>query len=64
MVNFNEFRITSDGRTLVIDVSIINHPYCEDVYIDKIQIDNQDTYIGTGPSEEPVYEYIISKDSN
>ena len=59
MVHFNELKITSDGKYLIIDVSVSNEGYYENVYLDSIVIDNQDTYVGTGPSSNPVYEYTI-----
>lgn len=59
MVHFNELRITSDGQHLIIDVSVLSESYYKNVYIDSIVIDNQDTYVGTGPSSNPVYSYSV-----
>lgn len=59
MVQFNELRITSDGQHLIIDVSVLKDSYYENVYIDSIIIDNQDTYVGSGPSSNPVYQYSV-----
>ena len=59
MVHFNELRITSDGQHLIIDVSVLSESYYKNVYIDSIVIDNQDTYVGSGPSSNPVYQYSI-----
>ena len=59
MVHFNELRITSDGRHLIIDVSVLSESYYKNVYIDSIVIDNQDTYVGSGPSSNPVYQYSV-----
>lgn len=60
MVHFNELRITSDGQHLIIDVSVLSESYYKNVYIDSIVIDNQDTYVGSGPSSNPVYQYSVS----
>lgn len=59
MVHFNELRITSDGQHLIIDVSVLSEDYYKNVYIDSIVIDNQDTYVGSGPSSNPVYQYSV-----
>lgn len=59
MVHFNELRITSDGQHLIIDVSVLSESYYKNVYIDSIVIDNQDTYVGSGPSSNPVYSYSV-----
>lgn len=59
MVHFNELRITSDGQYLIIDVAVRNESYYKDVYLDSILIDNQDTYVGTGPSSTPIFEYTV-----
>ena len=59
MVHFNELRITSDGQHLIIDVSVLSESYYKNVYIDSIVIDNQDTYVGSGPSSNPVYQYSV-----
>ena len=60
MVTFQELRITPDGQNLIIDVSVIRNPsYYQDVYLDTIQIDTQDTFIESGPSSKTVYNTII-----
>jgi hypothetical protein len=57
MVYFNELRIANG--VLIIDVSIPNESYFENVYLDSIIIDNQDSYLSSGPSSNPVYEYTV-----
>ena len=59
MIHFNELFITPDRQHLIIDVTVKSDKYYKDVYIDSIVIDNQDTYVGTGPSTTPVYEFTI-----
>lgn len=59
MVHFNELRISADGQHLIIDVSILSEAYYKNVYIDSIIIDNQDTYISSGPSSNPIYSYSV-----
>ena len=55
MVHFNELAITPDGKYLIIDVSVLSETYYKDIYIDSVVIDNQNTYLSSGPSSEPVY---------
>lgn len=60
MIQFNELRLTPDNTTLIIDVSVIDLPYYTDIYIDDIIIDSQDTYVSTGPSSTPIYNFVVS----
>ena len=59
MIHFNELKISADAQHLIIDVSVLSESYYKNVYIDSIIIDNQDTYVGTGPSSNPVYSYSV-----
>lgn len=63
MVTFQELRITPDGQTLIIDVSIKDLEYYTNVYLDSIQIDTQDTFIESGPSSKVVYTKTINGNS-
>ncbi len=65
MIQFNELRVTPNGEKLVIDASIKGHRYYDDVYIDTVIIDTQDTYVANGPSTEPVFyhEVVVDEDS-
>nr|DAI06258.1 MAG TPA: hypothetical protein [Crassvirales sp.] len=58
MVQFNELHITPDGKTLVIDVSVKDLAYYENVYLDSIQIETQKTF----SSGESDYIKTIEKD--
>lgn len=60
MIQFNELRITHDGKKLVIDASVKDLNYYNDVYIDAIIIDSQNTYVSNGPSSKPLFYYEIS----
>lgn len=57
MIIFNESRISPDGKKLIIDVSVDEASYFDDVYISSIVIDNQHTFSGLGPSGDPVYAW-------
>lgn len=57
MLKFNELRITPEDKRLIIDVSVIDSPYYEDISIDSIIVDNQDTHTNNGPSSSPIFIY-------
>lgn len=59
MLHFNELRITQDNRFLIIDVSVDNQDYFDDVLLDSIVIDTQDTFVPNGPSDNPLYVYNV-----
>lgn len=59
MIQFNELRIPSEGNKLIIDVSIQNLPEYENIYIDTINIDTQDTFVSAGPSDKYIYTNTI-----
>lgn len=50
MIHYNNLYITEDSKYLVIDVAIDEDSTYDDVYLDRIAIDTQDTYITNGPS--------------
>lgn len=62
MLEFRELRVTPDGNHLIIDVAVREHSYYENVFIDSIIIDTQDTYTQNGPSSKPVYQYKVEED--
>lgn len=57
MLTFNELRITPDNKYLIVDVSVKDEPYYNDVFVNSIAIDTQDTYVSSGPSSNPAYTY-------
>lgn len=63
MITFNELRITKDGKYLIIDVSVRSQSYYDNIYLDSISIDTQDTYKDNGPSSSIVYTKDITKES-
>lgn len=60
MVQFNELYINQEGTKLYIDVEVKDLCYYDNVYIEKIIIDNQDTYTSYGPSNSPKYVKMVS----
>nr|DAP80951.1 MAG TPA: hypothetical protein [Crassvirales sp.] len=63
MIQFNELRINPQGTQLIIDVSVIDSIYYQNVYLDTISIDTQDTFTESGPSTSTVYKTTISGNS-
>ena len=57
MIQFNELNFNKEGTILTIDVEVKDLTYFTNVYIDKVDIDSQDTYVGIGVSTTPVYTY-------
>lgn len=62
MINFNELRVSPDRKSLIIDVSVKDLSYYENVYIDSIIIDTQDTFINSGPSDSPIFVYEVKSE--
>lgn len=55
MVEFNELYFNPNTNTLVIDASVKDLCYYNEVYISNVIIDNQDTFTSSSPSSSPVY---------
>lgn len=54
MIKFQELKITPDGQNLIVDVSIKDFEYYNDVYLDKLLIDTSSTFIDSGPSSKAI----------
>lgn len=63
MIKFNELRITPNNENLIIDVSIEDADYYQNVVLDSIIIDTQDTYVENGPSSKAVFKYIVAEEN-
>lgn len=61
MISFNELRIEPSGKYLIIDASVDDGECFNDVLIDSIVIDTQNTYIANGPSNTPVYQLQVDQ---
>ena len=57
MVEFNQLLVIPYDKGLYIDCSVLDMPFFENVYIDKIVIDSQDTFNKDGISKHPIYSY-------
>lgn len=57
MIVFEELRVTNDGENLIINARVRKEPYYDNVYIDKVIVDTEETYIEGGPSSNAVYQY-------
>ena len=60
MVEFNKLFVIPCNKGIYIDCSVLDMPYFNNVYIDKIVVDTQDTFSKDGVSKYPVYSYTIS----
>lgn len=60
MIEFVELRITPDSKYLIIEVKIKDDSYYENVYLDTISVDTQDTYSSNSHSFEPVFYHEFS----
>ena len=59
MIKFNELRISADGK-LHLEAQVRDESYFDNVYIDKIIIDNQDTFTISGQSSTPIFSSTLS----
>ena len=64
MIEFKELRVTPDGKTLIIDASVKDLSYYDNVYIDSLTIDTQDTYSESGSSTNPIFYYEVASVSD
>lgn len=63
MIQFNELRITPNDKKIIVDVEIANSVYYDNISIDSIVIDTQDTYVDNGPSTNAVYSTSVNSKS-
>lgn len=61
MVHFNELSISDDSQYLIIDASIDSDSCFDDVILDTIVVDTQNTYMSNGPSPNPVININVSE---
>jgi len=59
MIKFTELRVHNGHLLITAEVREIEH-YYDNVYIDSIKIDTQDTFVSTGPSSNLIYEYTTA----
>lgn len=59
MIVFEELRVTNDGENLIINARVRKEPYYDNVYIDKVIIDTEETYTEGYPSSKPIYQYQV-----
>lgn len=62
MVEFKKLFIIPYNKGLYIDVAVLDMPYFDNVYIDRVAIDTQETFDTKGISATPVYEYKVEGD--
>lgn len=59
MIDYKKLLVLPCDKGLLIEVAIENLPYYEDLYIDKISIDTQNTFVSGKVSDTPIYEYTV-----
>lgn len=64
MIKFHELKITPDNKHLIIDVSVEESSYYEDIILDSIVIDTHNTYVENGPSSKPVFTYNVTEEDD
>lgn len=64
MIHFNELRYDTNTNHLIIDVAVDTQNYFDNVLIDSIIIDNQNTFVPNGPSSKPLYQYKVEETNN
>lgn len=57
MVEITKLSIIPCSGIIQLECHIPYKPYFENVYIDQVIIDTQDTYTDSGPSKTPIYKY-------
>lgn len=62
MIEFKTLEIS--GTMLIADIQISDMSFFEDVYIDTVCFDTQDTFIETGPSSKARVIYSADQDEN
>lgn len=64
MIHFNELRITDDNKYIIIEAQIDIDNYYKNVFIDSVVIDTNKTYLPSGPSNTPIYKYVVEADTS
>ncbi len=60
MIQFNDLKFLT-SKTLHVNAEVIDLEYYDDVYIDSIIIDTEDTVSESGPSDNPPYVLSIGE---
>lgn len=55
MISIQELRVTNTGERLIIGANVRQESYYDNVYIDKVIIDTEETYSDGGPSSKPIF---------
>lgn len=62
MIQFNKLSI--DSNNLYIDVQVKEDSYYKNVYLDRLYIDNQDSFIQSGPSSKAYSLPLVTNNLN
>lgn len=62
MIIFKECKIDKEGKNILLNICVEDLPKYEDVYLESVIIDTEDTFKEDGPSDNPIYKvYLGSK---
>lgn len=59
MIEFEKLFVIPCNKGIYIRCSVLSESYYNDVYIDKIIIDDKNTFVSSGPSDNPVYTKTV-----
>lgn len=62
MITLNECKIDQKGKKFHIEATIKDLRYYDNVYIDSVVIDTNETYSPSGPSDKPVFKKELEGD--
>ena len=62
MIVLNECRIDPEKGKLIIEASVDTLSYYKCIYIDSVVIDTEETYVPSGPSNNPVFTKTYESD--
>lgn len=59
MIKFNKLFIPPFSKGIYLDCEVCDLPYYENIYIDKVIIETQDSFSATSESNSPVFIYTV-----
>lgn len=62
MIKFTKCTVTPDGKKLIVEACVSQESYYDNVYIDCLSIDTEDTFNPIGPSKEPLFTTTFQRE--
>lgn len=63
MIKILSIELNRETDVLIVKAGIEDNPLFHNVYVDKIIIDDHETYSPAGPSSDPIYSYTVDRNS-